>query len=78
MTIERKLALYRVTIPVSMSPHLNDEEIENGLLWVSDAVKNQHILSRGVRLGYQARHHFTHDVLPDEFWKGVKEYQENI
>ncbi len=74
-TIEQTLAPYVVTMSVALTPHLNDEEIENGLLWVSDAVRGSHLRTA---LGYQAAHHFAHEVLPEEFWKGVKEYQEAI
>ncbi len=74
-TIEQKLAIYGVTLPVSMSHRLNDEEIENGLLWVSDAVRGSHLREA---LGYQAAQHFANEVLPEEFWKGIKEHQETI
>ncbi len=67
-TIEQILAPYRG--PVRIARKLNDEEIANGLYWVSDAVRGS---SLGTVLGYQALQHFTEEVLPDEFWKGVEE-----
>ncbi len=74
-TIEQTLEPYEVTMSVALTPHLNDEEIENGLLWVSDAVRGSHLRQA---LGYQAADHFAKEVLPEEFWKGVKEYQDAI
>ncbi len=52
---------------------LSDEAIENGLLWVTDAVRESHLRTA---LGYQALQYFTEEVLPEAFWEGVKEHQE--
>lgn len=69
-TIEKTLEPYEATRPVHIGRKLNDEEIENGLYWVSDAVRGSHL---GVALGYQAVQHFANDVLPEQFWMGVEE-----
>ncbi len=69
-TIDKTLAPYTVTRPAHTARILSNEEIENGLCWVSDAVRGSHL---GVALGYQAVEHFANDVLPGEFWKGVEE-----
>ena len=74
-TIKKALAPYKVTRPISPVRILTDDEVQNGLCWVSDAVSRSHL--RGA-LGYQASRHFAHDVLPDEFWKGVKEEREGM
>ncbi len=72
-TIAQILEQYTVTRPMARTRKLNDEEIENGLCWVSDAVGESHLREA---LGYQASRHFARTVLPEMFWKGVEECQE--
>lgn len=69
-TIEKTLAPYKVTRPIARRiKNLSDEEILNGLYWVSDAVRSSQL---GITL-LDGAQHFANDVLPAKFWMGVEE-----
>ncbi len=74
-TIEQILEPYKATrAPARRIRNLSDEEIQNGLYWVSDAVRGSQL---GITLHDGARH-FADTIMPEKFWMGVEECRTGV